>query len=137
MERRGAEGRLAHAVRLPHLRFHVPAPPRRDLRAPRRALRGAARRRRRRLPPARHGVRRSRAGRLRPRRGLGLQPPTRSETEAALMPTPILGLPYPTDDDLAQVPRDIKALADAIDPLGVLPVGALCMWPTAAAPTGW
>jgi microcystin-dependent protein len=53
------------------------------------------------------------------------------------MPTPILGLPYPTDSDLAHVPRDLKALADAIDPLGVVPVGGLCLWPTAIAPAAW
>jgi microcystin-dependent protein len=53
------------------------------------------------------------------------------------MPTPILGLPYPTSADTADVPRDIKALADAVDPLGVVPVGALMLWPTAAAPAAW
>lgn len=51
--------------------------------------------------------------------------------------TPILQLPYPVDADTASVPRDVKALADAIDPLGVVPVGALMLWPTAAAPTAW
>lgn len=53
------------------------------------------------------------------------------------MPTPILSLPYPSSADTADVPRDIKALADAVDPLGVVPTGALMLWPTDVAPTGW
>lgn len=53
------------------------------------------------------------------------------------MPTPILTLPYPSSADTADVPRDIKALADAIDPLGTVPTGALMLWPTDIAPTGW
>lgn len=51
--------------------------------------------------------------------------------------TPILGLPYPTSADTSDVPRDVKALADALDPLGVVPVGALMLWPTALAPAAW
>ena len=53
--------------------------------------------------------------------------------------TPILSLPYPTPSDAVDVPRDIKAIADAIDPLGrgYVPVGAMMMWLTAAAPTNW
>lgn len=51
--------------------------------------------------------------------------------------TPILQLPYPVDGDTASVPRDVKALADAIDPLGVVPVGALMLWPTIVAPAAW
>lgn len=48
-----------------------------------------------------------------------------------------LALPYPLPDDTVDVPRDVKALADAIDPLGVVPVGAIHMWPVAAAPAGY
>jgi microcystin-dependent protein len=51
--------------------------------------------------------------------------------------TPTLALPYPTPDDQVDVPRDVKALADAIDPLGVVPVGCMMMWLTAIAPGGW
>lgn len=51
--------------------------------------------------------------------------------------TPILALPYPTPDDSVDVPRDIQALATKIDPLGVVPVGCMMMWPTAVAPGGW
>lgn len=51
--------------------------------------------------------------------------------------TPILNLPYPIPDDTVDVPRDVKALADAIDPLGTVPVGAMMMWPGAVAPGGW
>lgn len=49
--------------------------------------------------------------------------------------TPTLHLPYPESTDSADVPRDIKALADALDPLGIAPVGAMLMWPAASAPT--
>lgn len=52
----------------------------------------------------------------------------------AIQHTPTLQLPYPEVTDSANVPRDIKALADAIDPLGVAPVGAMFMWPAASAP---
>jgi microcystin-dependent protein len=51
--------------------------------------------------------------------------------------TPKLSLPYPEIDSTADVPRDIKALAQAIDPLGVVPIGAMMMWPVDNAPTGW
>lgn len=51
--------------------------------------------------------------------------------------TPNLQLPYPTPDDTVDVPRDVKALADALDPLGSVPVGAFMMWPTAVAPLNW
>lgn len=51
--------------------------------------------------------------------------------------TPNLGLPYPTPDDTVDVPRDVQALAEKLDPLGYAPVGAMMMWPTAIAPTGW
>jgi microcystin-dependent protein len=51
------------------------------------------------------------------------------------MNTPILNLPYPTSADTADVPRDIQALAMAIDPLGTIPVGGLLLWPTAVTPS--
>jgi len=51
--------------------------------------------------------------------------------------TTTLKLPYPTPDDTVDVPRDVAALAQAIDPLGVVPVGCMMMWPTSAAPNGW
>lgn len=51
--------------------------------------------------------------------------------------TPILHLPYPGPDDTVDVPRDVQALATAMDPLGTVPVGAMMMWPGAAAPSGW
>lgn len=53
--------------------------------------------------------------------------------------TPVLDLPYPTPDDQVDVPRDMQALAEAIDPIGArgVPIGALMMWPTAVAPTNW
>jgi microcystin-dependent protein len=51
--------------------------------------------------------------------------------------TPILGLPYPTADDTVDVPRDVQALAAAIDPLGTVPVGAMTMWPSGVSPSGW
>jgi microcystin-dependent protein len=50
--------------------------------------------------------------------------------------TPILQLPYPTSADSADVPRDIKALADKLDPLGTVPVGSMMMWPAVSAPAG-
>jgi microcystin-dependent protein len=51
--------------------------------------------------------------------------------------TPTLGLPYPTPDDQVDVPRDVKALADSLDPLGTVPVGAFMMWLTAITPVNW
>jgi microcystin-dependent protein len=51
--------------------------------------------------------------------------------------TPRLSLPYPTPDETVDVPRDIAALASAVDALGVVPVGAMAMWPTATPPAGW
>jgi microcystin-dependent protein len=51
--------------------------------------------------------------------------------------TPRLQLPYPTPDDTVDVPRDVKALADKLDPMGTVPVGYMGMWPTSVAPTGW
>jgi microcystin-dependent protein len=51
--------------------------------------------------------------------------------------TTTLHLPYPVPGDTVDVPRDVAALANAIDPLGVVPIGAMLMWPTAVAPGGW
>jgi microcystin-dependent protein len=51
--------------------------------------------------------------------------------------TPNLSLPYPELGDSADVPRDIKALADALDAQSVIPAGVIQMWPDAAAPNGW
>src|SRR5262245_52486525 len=52
--------------------------------------------------------------------------------------TPLLQLPYPIPDDGVDVPRDVKALADALDALVVkVPIGAMMMWPTGAAPVNW
>jgi microcystin-dependent protein len=48
--------------------------------------------------------------------------------------TPIQGFPYPVAGDSADVPRDVGALATKLDPLGYVPVGAMFMWPAAAAP---
>lgn len=49
--------------------------------------------------------------------------------------TPINKLPYPQGADSADVPRDISALALALDPLGYVPVGSMLMWPATTAPT--
>jgi microcystin-dependent protein len=51
--------------------------------------------------------------------------------------TPKLQLPYPLEDDTVDVPRDVKALAEALDSFGLVPVGAVMMWLLAAAPTQW
>lgn len=51
--------------------------------------------------------------------------------------TPVLALPYPESTDTADVPRDIKALAEAIEKQSVLPPGVLQMWLGDAAPAGW
>ena len=51
--------------------------------------------------------------------------------------TPSLALPYPVPDDQVDVPRDIKALADAMDLQGVVPIGTILMWAAAASPLGW
>jgi len=51
--------------------------------------------------------------------------------------TPTLGLPYPGENDTADVPRDLSALALAIDPLAIGPPGVIMMWPTVVPPPGW
>lgn len=51
--------------------------------------------------------------------------------------TPILNLPYPIPDDTVDVPRDIQALANALDAGRSVPVGSLLMWPTAIPPAGF
>jgi microcystin-dependent protein len=48
-----------------------------------------------------------------------------------------LALPYPIPDDNVDAPRDTKALAEKLDLIGVVPVGAMMMWPTSTAPAGW
>lgn len=47
--------------------------------------------------------------------------------------------PYPTPDDNNDVPRDVGALANAIEPtvFGQVPPGCVMMWPAASAPSGW
>jgi microcystin-dependent protein len=55
--------------------------------------------------------------------------------------TPNLALPYPESTDTADVPRDVKALADKLDalsgPAGLGLVGEIKMWPAVNAPTGY
>jgi len=50
-------------------------------------------------------------------------------------------LPFPTPDDDVDAPRDIKALADKLDEVGLIPtaipVGAIMMWALGSAPAGW
>jgi len=47
--------------------------------------------------------------------------------------------PFPTQDDNVDVPRDVGALANAVEPTvyGLVPPGVIMMWPVAAPPTGW
>jgi microcystin-dependent protein len=47
--------------------------------------------------------------------------------------TVINQLPFPELEDTADIPRDFKNLAEKLDP-GIVPVGAMMMWPAAAAP---
>ena len=51
--------------------------------------------------------------------------------------TTTLKLPYPTPDDTVDVPRDVQALANAIDPIGYVPIGCMMLWPTSVAPLNW
>lgn len=49
-------------------------------------------------------------------------------------------LPYPIPDDSVDVPRDVKNLADSLDPLvtqGAVPPGMMGLWPGSVAPVGW
>lgn len=50
--------------------------------------------------------------------------------------TPVLGLPYPTPDDTVDVPRDVQALAQALDTL-VYIVGELRAFGLADPPPKW
>jgi microcystin-dependent protein len=51
--------------------------------------------------------------------------------------TSILELPFPVPGDTVDVPRDIEALAQKLDPLGIVPVGSVLMWMTATPPINW
>lgn len=51
--------------------------------------------------------------------------------------TPVLGLPYPESTDTADVPRDMQALALAIEAQSLLPPGVAQMWFGNDAPAGW
>jgi microcystin-dependent protein len=53
--------------------------------------------------------------------------------------TPNLHIPYPVPDDSVDVPRDMQAMANAIDPVAAntVPAGSIVMFPGAVAPTGW
>jgi microcystin-dependent protein len=52
--------------------------------------------------------------------------------------TPKLALPYPIPNDIVDVPRDVKALADKVDAtVASVPVGSLLMWPTSTPPAGF
>ena len=51
--------------------------------------------------------------------------------------TPILQLPYPVPDDSVDVPRDVQALAEAIESHGAFIVGELRTFALAAAPAHW
>jgi microcystin-dependent protein len=54
--------------------------------------------------------------------------------------TPIYALPFPDETDTADVPRDVKALAqrlEAVLPNVGFPTGAGCEWYAATAPTGF
>jgi microcystin-dependent protein len=53
--------------------------------------------------------------------------------------TPIYGLPYPQEADVADVPHDVRALAQRLEtvlPLA-MPSGCGCDWYTATAPSGF
>ena len=51
--------------------------------------------------------------------------------------TPVLGLPYPTSADTADVPRDLQALATSLDAQpSFMPVGAVFLWTLPVVPTG-
>lgn len=46
-------------------------------------------------------------------------------------------IPYPELDDPADVPADMKEMADKLDTFGFVPAGAMFMWPGVAAPAGF
>lgn len=51
--------------------------------------------------------------------------------------TPVLHLPYPTADDSVDVPRDVQALAEAVETHGALIVGEVRFIAVVATPGGW
>ena len=51
--------------------------------------------------------------------------------------TPILQLPYPTPDDAVDVPRDVQALAEAIEAHGAFIVAEVRWVAVLATPRGW
>lgn len=51
--------------------------------------------------------------------------------------TPLLKLPYPIPDDDVNVPRDIEALAEALEARGAFIVGEVRFLALVATPTGW
>lgn len=53
--------------------------------------------------------------------------------------TPNFAFPFPQLADSADAPRDIAALASALDTFlkGLVPIGAMAMWATVNAPGGW
>src|SRR4029077_86633 len=72
-----------------------------------------------------------------PRRMLGADR-TRVDQRSQLMPaTPNLGLPYPSATDTADIPRDIKALADKLDAGAIFIVGEVRLIAVPAPPSGW
>src|SRR5262245_57978453 len=46
-------------------------------------------------------------------------------------------IPYPELADPADVPADMKELAERLDTFGFVPPGAMFMWPGGAAPAGF
>jgi microcystin-dependent protein len=46
-------------------------------------------------------------------------------------------IPFPTEDDDVNVPRDIEAVAQRMDVLGYVPPGATMLWLTDIAPFEW
>ena len=48
-----------------------------------------------------------------------------------------LKLPYPELNETGDVPRDVRELAEKLDPLGTVPIGAMMMWMAAVAPEFW
>lgn len=48
--------------------------------------------------------------------------------------TPIRQIPYPEASEAADVPTDMKEMADKLDTFGYVPVGAMMLWALAGAP---